>query len=76
MNSNQTNFEDLLTPDELAARLRVSPQFVYARSRRGAKNGLPVMRVGRVLRFSWSAVTEWLAKNSEPAIEPAAASQA
>lgn len=76
MNPNQTKpviAADLLTPDELAAQLRVSPQFVYKRSRRGAKDPLPVIRVGRVLRFSAAAVADWLARQSSAPAAPTAA---
>ncbi len=59
---------DILTPTELAERLRVPLSFVYEKSRtRGNQGGnpLPVLRCGRYLRFSWPDVCEWL--RSEPA---------
>jgi len=54
--------EDILTPDELAARLKVGVAWVYEKTRSGGKYGrpLPVLRCGRYLRFSWTDVCEWL----------------
>jgi hypothetical protein len=64
------NPDDLLTPTELADRLKVSVSWVFEQTRNRAKVRhkvpLPVIRLTpRVLRFSWSAVAEWLtAQNS------------
>jgi hypothetical protein len=55
--------EDILTPAELAKRLRVPLSWVYEKSRARGRFGdvpLPVLRVGKYLRFDWRAVTEWL----------------
>lgn len=54
---------DILTPAELAARLKVKPGWIYEQMRPRVKNPLPVLRVGRFLRFSWAAVSEWLRRN-------------
>jgi excisionase family DNA binding protein len=43
-----TNLEQLLTPDEAAARLNVSPWTVRRLARQG---DLPYIRVGRQMRF-------------------------
>lgn len=54
---------DLLTPEELAERLKVSPGWLYEQTRsRGRKvdKPLPYVRCGRYLRFIWSDVAEWL----------------
>ena len=48
---------DILTPTELAERLKVPLSWVYKQS---AKGSIPVMRCGNYLRFDWSAVSEWL----------------
>ena len=54
------NPHDILTPTELAARLKVKPTWVYEklRSKKGAP--LPHFRCGRYLRFSWPQVSAWL----------------
>jgi excisionase family DNA binding protein len=53
---------DILTPEELADRLKVGVSWVYEKSRAGGKHGnrLPVLRCGRYLRFSWTDVCAWL----------------
>jgi hypothetical protein len=59
--------EDVLTPEELANRLKVGVNWVYEKCRRGGKHGgapLPVLRCGRYLRFSWPDVVEWM-KNGQ-----------
>jgi excisionase family DNA binding protein len=50
---------DILTSAELAERLKVNPCWVYNKLRRG-ENCLPAIFLGRYLRFSWSAVSQWL----------------
>lgn len=50
--------EDILTPQELAARLKVNIKWVYARS-----GTLPRLGSGRLLRFSWTDICEWLRRN-------------
>jgi excisionase family DNA binding protein len=56
---------DILTPDELAARLKVRKTWVYEKLRPGRKNPLPVFRIGKYLRFSWPAVSAWLDSTRE-----------
>jgi excisionase family DNA binding protein len=54
--------EDILTPDELATRLKVPKSWVYekTRSRSRNRNPLPCLRLGRYIRFDWARVVEWL----------------
>ena len=55
--------QDILTPAELAKRLKVSVNWIYEKSRsRGQFNGtpLPCLRVGRYLRFAWPDVVAWM----------------
>jgi len=62
-NMGTLNAEDILTPAELAKRLKVPLSWIYEKSRdRGQFAGqpLPVLRCGKYLRFSWPAVVEWL----------------
>jgi excisionase family DNA binding protein len=49
--------EPLLTAVEVASVLRVTPDWVYAASRR---DGLPHVRLGRYVRFRRSAIEQWL----------------
>lgn len=51
---------DILTPTELADRLKVKVGWVYEQMRPCRKNPLPVLHAGRLLRFSWAAVCAWL----------------
>jgi predicted DNA-binding transcriptional regulator AlpA len=50
----------ILTLPELAQRLKVSERWVYEKSRRRCQNPLPVIRIGRYLRFDWISVSAWL----------------
>jgi hypothetical protein len=54
---------DILTPEQLAANLKVTRAWVLdqLRERNRRTNPLPYFRVGRFPRFSWTAVTAWLA---------------
>ncbi|HXT74372.1 MAG TPA: helix-turn-helix domain-containing protein [Candidatus Angelobacter sp.] len=59
--------KDILTPEELAEKLKVGISWVYEKSRaRGKHNGvpLPCLRLGRYLRFSWPDVVEWMRANN------------
>ena len=64
MNSAQTlKPEDILTPAELAKRLKVDVSWVYKNTDsrpRSVGKSLPVLRVGRYLRFAWPDVVEWM----------------
>lgn len=56
--------DDILTPEQLAERLKLPLSWVYKKSAlRGPKN-IPVLRCGRYLRFDWNAVCEWLRSNN------------
>jgi hypothetical protein len=56
---------DLLTPQELADRLKVRLSWIYERTRSGGDYGnpLPVLPCGRYLRFDWQEVCAWLRSN-------------
>jgi len=55
---------DILTPTELAERLKVSTSWVFEQTRHRAKlrndKPLPVIRLGKYLRFSWEQVSQWM----------------
>jgi hypothetical protein len=52
--------EDILTPEELAARLKVPKSWVYEKTRPRCPNPIPCLRLGRYLRFDWVKIVEWL----------------
>jgi excisionase family DNA binding protein len=52
--------EDVLTPEELAARLKVPESWVYEKTRARCRNPMPCLRLGRYIRFDWDAVINWL----------------
>lgn len=60
---------DLITPQELCTRLKVSSTWPYEqmRMRPRKKNPIPVIKMGRLLRFSWTAVSVWLVSQQVPA---------
>lgn len=51
---------DILTPLELAKRLKVPLSWVYKHTDSSRRNRLPVLRCDGFLRFSWPDVCEWL----------------
>lgn len=59
---------DILTPQELAERLKVSTSWVFEQTRQRAKarnkSPLPCIRLGKYCRFSWVAVCQWMAENN------------
>jgi hypothetical protein len=63
--------EDILKPEELAARLKVSKYSIFEQTRarwkirNPNKTPLPFFRFAGQLRFYWPDVCEWLAKNKE-----------
>jgi len=48
---------DLLTAEEVAAVLRVTPAWVYAQTRR---RRIPHLRLGRYVRYRREALEEWM----------------
>lgn len=69
MNKNTMESGDILTPNQLAARLQVGVNWVYEKCRsRGKHSGepLPVLRCGRYLRFYWPDVCAWLRGGKDP----------
>lgn len=51
---------DILTPQELAAGLKVPLSWVYKHTDSSRRNKLPVLRCDGFLRFAWPDVVEWL----------------
>jgi len=62
------NPEDILTPEQLAARLQVSKSWVFEQTRNRGKvrneRPLPCIRLGKYLRFSWEQVSRWMLDDS------------
>jgi excisionase family DNA binding protein len=54
------NPEPVLTPEQIAGRLQLTPSTIYEFTRRRNKRPLPAMRAGKYLRFYWSEVEQWL----------------
>jgi len=52
--------EPILTGKQVAERLQVSPSMIYELTRKRSRRPLPVLRVGKYLRFRWSEVEAWL----------------
>jgi predicted DNA-binding transcriptional regulator AlpA len=52
--------QQILTLEEVAARLKVSPRWCYEKTRRRCSNPLPCIRIGRYIRFDWIRVSAWL----------------
>lgn len=61
MNSIQ---QEILTPKEVAALLRMPESWVYDKTRKRQRNPLPCFRPGKYLRFSRAAVLAWLETTS------------
>ncbi len=58
---NGSAFKDeLLTVSEIASVLKVPVSWVYERTRRPGCDRIPHIKLGKYLRFRWSAVREWL----------------
>ena len=57
---------ELLTPEELAARLSVTKAWVYARSREWVKSngrrGIPTVKLGRYYRYRQESIDAWAAQ--------------
>jgi hypothetical protein len=63
---NALDPRDILTPGELAKRLKVGVGWVYEKSRSRGRHDkpLPCLRIGRYLRFDWRAVCAWMRDGS------------
>lgn len=57
--------EDILTPEEVAVRLKVPESWVYEKTRARCRNPMPCLRLGRYIRFDWNAVIKWLTAGAD-----------
>jgi predicted DNA-binding transcriptional regulator AlpA len=62
--TSATTTHEILTPEEVAALLRVAPSWVYEKSRRRCKDPLPVRRIGKYIRFKKTDIDLWLASTA------------
>lgn len=71
LTSPPTKADDLMSMEELAAHLGgVSKDWIYQRT---AKNEIPFMKVGRLVKFRRSDIDRWLSGRSVPAAAPLSA---
>ena len=57
--------QDLLTIDELAAKLKVKKSWVYGQTRQKGPGTIPRLSVGKYLRFDYQAVMDWLQRQNQ-----------
>ncbi len=58
--------QELLTVDELAARLKVPRSWIYQRTRLRGPDRLPHVKLGKYLRFEEETVRAWLGRQRAP----------
>ena len=54
------SFEPILTKEQVAQRLQIKASTVYELARRRSVRPMPVLKVGKYLRFRWSEIEQWL----------------
>lgn len=52
--------QEFLTVREMAAKLKVQPSWLYARTRKKGEGAIPKIMVGKYIRFNEAQVIEWL----------------
>jgi len=57
---NLGNPADILTPKELAERLKVPEGWIFEKTRARCDNPIPCLHMGRFIRFDWPSVVGWL----------------
>jgi excisionase family DNA binding protein len=57
--------DNLITPDEMAERLKVPKSWLYSRTRETGPGSIPRVKVGKYIRFIESDVVEWLRHRTE-----------
>jgi hypothetical protein len=55
-----TNLGEILTPEELAQRLKVSVAWITEKRRPRCPNPIPAIPIGKQIRFDWDNVVRWL----------------
>lgn len=59
--------EKILTPQELADRLKVPVFWIYEKTRSRSRDPLPVIRLARYMRFDWPHIVEWIERHRQVA---------
>jgi len=59
--------KELLTVEEMAARLKVKKSWLYLRTMRTGADAIPRVRVGKYVRFNPDAVMQWIENQSQGA---------
>jgi hypothetical protein len=54
--SFSTELGDILTPEELAERLKVDVSWAYEKRRPRCKNPIPAIPLGKIIRFDWDKI--------------------
>jgi excisionase family DNA binding protein len=57
--------EEMFTPDDLSAILKVPKSWIYDRTRKNGPERLPFFKLGRYVRFWRSEVDEFLTKKAQ-----------
>ncbi len=57
--------ERLLTVDEASALLHVPKSWLYSQSRLGTKGAVPVIRIGRYVRYERGQLRAWIAAHRQ-----------
>jgi excisionase family DNA binding protein len=55
-----TENQELITISELSQKLKVPVSWLYSRTRERGEGTIPIVRVGKYLRFNYEDVTAWL----------------
>ena len=56
---------DLLTLEEMAARLRVNQSWLYRQTKRHGPGSIPRLKVGKYLRFNEAEVMAWITDQND-----------
>ncbi|OPY07524.1 MAG: Helix-turn-helix domain protein [Syntrophaceae bacterium PtaB.Bin095] len=59
--------QELLTVEEMAAKLKVKKSWLYLRTMRTGADAIPRVRVGKYVRFNPDAVMQWIENQVHPA---------
>ena len=66
MKAEKNRIEDLLTPEEVCALLKIKKQRLYEWVH---FEKIPYIKIGRFLRFSGKRIKEWLEENTHDTME-------
>jgi len=59
------NEQQFLTIDELSEKLKVQKSWLYSRTRETGPGAIPLIRVGKYIRFNLEEVVRWLGRQKE-----------